>query len=245
MKRKTPRLSANSNLRSSFQPAQRGKPQTENPLRFSKAFHLVRLALDDDRWSSRTPQKKLRNHKKSMYNSLANGYSAPLLKQETTIDSEIKGILCLFNSFFFFFSIYVCLSERVSGRFPAEVSKRTEKRKTVVEKHAHKSNARRRKKISQTWTKPAPKKEKKTWLCEEASVKEAESMLSSPEASRQRQKLATKRRIKERSEKIYMRARAPTNNNIPTKGASETWPQAAGEEEETTTPRAISNKIQN
>ncbi len=85
---------------------------------------------------------------------------------------------------------------------------------------------------------------KKTLLCKEASVKEAESMPSSPEASRQSQKFATKRRIKERSEKKYARARAPTNN-IPTKGALETWPQAAGEEEETMTPRAISNKIQN
>jgi hypothetical protein len=70
-------------------------------------------------------------------------------------------------------------------------------------------------------------------------------MLSSPEAPRQTQKFATKRRIKERSEKIY--ARAPTR--LPTiyqqKGALETWPQAAGEEEETMTPRAISNKIQN
>jgi hypothetical protein len=82
-----------------------------------------------------------------MYNSPANGYSAPLLKQETTIDSEIKEILSLFK-FFFFFSIYVCLSERVSGRFPAEVSKRTEKRKTVGEKQAHRSNAHRRKKKS-------------------------------------------------------------------------------------------------
>lgn len=72
------------------------KPQTENPLRFSKAFHLVRLALDDDRWSSKTPQKK-------MYNPPANGYSAPLLKQETTIDSEIRGILYLFKFFVLFF----------------------------------------------------------------------------------------------------------------------------------------------
>ncbi len=86
---------------------------------------------------------------------------------------------------------------------------------------------------------------KKTSLRKEASVKEAESMPSSPEASRQTQKFSTKRRIKERSEKKYARARAPTNNNIPTKGALETWPQAAGEEEETMTPRAISNKIQN
>lgn len=65
---------------------------------------------------------------------------------------------------------------------------------------------------NQTRTKPAPKKEKKTWLCEEASVKEAESIPSSPEASRQTQKFATKRRIKVRSEKKYARARAPTNN---------------------------------
>jgi hypothetical protein len=53
VKQKTPRLSADSNLHSSFQPEQGKKncwkPQTENPLRFSKAFHLVRLALDDDR----------------------------------------------------------------------------------------------------------------------------------------------------------------------------------------------------
>lgn len=61
---------------------------------------------------------------------------------------------------------------------------------------------------NQTRTKPAPKKEKKTWLCEEASVKEAESIPSSPEASRQTQKFATKRRIKVRSEKKYARARA-------------------------------------
>lgn len=80
------------------------KPQTENPLRFSKAFHLVRLALDDDRWSSRTPQK-------NMYNPPANGYSAPLLKQETTIDSEIRGILSLFKFFFSFF-FYIRLSFR-------------------------------------------------------------------------------------------------------------------------------------
>jgi len=98
---------------------------------------------------------------------------------------------------------------------------------------------------NQTRTKPAPKKEKKTWLCEEASVKEAESIPSSPEASRQTQKFATKRRIKVRSEKKYARARAPTNNIPTTKGAPETWPKAAGEEEETMTPRAISNKIQN
>lgn len=66
-----------------------------------------------------------------MYNPPANGYSAPLLKQETTIDSEIRGILSPFKKKKSFFSIYVCLSERVSGKFPAEASKRAEKRKTV------------------------------------------------------------------------------------------------------------------
>jgi hypothetical protein len=38
-----------------------------------------------------------------MYNPPANGYSAPLLKQETTIDSEIRGILYLFKFFVLFF----------------------------------------------------------------------------------------------------------------------------------------------
>jgi hypothetical protein len=44
-----------------------------------------------------------------MYNSPENGYSAPLLKQETTIDSEIRGILSLFkkiNYFFLYTSVF-------------------------------------------------------------------------------------------------------------------------------------------
>jgi hypothetical protein len=46
---------------------------------------------------------------KNMYSCPANGYSAPLLKQETTIDSEIKGILSLFKisfSFFLYTSVF-------------------------------------------------------------------------------------------------------------------------------------------
>ncbi len=51
-----------------------------------------------------------------------------------------------------------------------------------------------------------------------ASVKEAESMPSSPEASRQTQKFATERRIKERSEKKYARARARLPTTYQKKG---------------------------
>lgn len=49
---------------------------------------------------------------------------------------------------------------------------------------------------------------------------------------------------REAKKNMRARARLPTTYQQQ-KGAPETWPQAAGEEEETMTPRAISNKIQN
>jgi hypothetical protein len=156
-----------------------------------------------------------------MYNPPANGYSAPLLKQETTIDSEIRGILSLFkkNKIFFF---YIRLSFRARlWKISSRSLKTCRETKNSKGKSTHTEVMHTEgKKNNQTRTKPAPKKEKKTWLFEEASVKEAESMPSSPEASRQTQKFATKRRIKERSEKKYARARAPTNNIPTTKGGA-------------------------